>query len=110
MMTPGRYAELFFLDEATALAAGHRPCSDADCQRKRHQEFKKAWYEANAGWYMGPDKHIGPIDDWLHGERAGARAAYRGNPAMLPDGALLAAGGGFFLAWGGLFWKSVATR
>lgn len=32
-MSPGRYTELFFLDEATALAAGHRPC--AKCQRER---------------------------------------------------------------------------
>ena len=31
VMSPGRYTELFFLDEATALAAGHRPC--AECQR-----------------------------------------------------------------------------
>jgi hypothetical protein len=28
VMTPGRYTELFFLDEATALAAGHRPCAE----------------------------------------------------------------------------------
>ena len=26
VMTPGLYTELFFLDEAVALAAGHRPC------------------------------------------------------------------------------------
>ena len=31
MMTPGRYTELFFMDEATALAAGHRPCRE--CRR-----------------------------------------------------------------------------
>src|SRR3954468_18219668 len=34
VMSPGRYTELFFLDEATALAAGHRPC--AECQRGRY--------------------------------------------------------------------------
>lgn len=33
LMTPGRYTELFFLDEVTAFAAGHRPC--AECRRKR---------------------------------------------------------------------------
>ena len=32
VMTPGRYTELFFLDEATALAAGHRPC--AECRQR----------------------------------------------------------------------------
>ena len=37
VMTPGRYTELFFLDEATALAAGHRPC--AECRRERYNAF-----------------------------------------------------------------------
>lgn len=41
IMQPGHYTELFFLDEATALAAGHRPC--AECQRKRYNEFRSAW-------------------------------------------------------------------
>jgi hypothetical protein len=39
-MTPGQYTELFFLDEATALAAGHRPC--AECQRDRFNAFRGA--------------------------------------------------------------------
>src|SRR5262245_61283498 len=38
IMTPGHYTELFFLDEATALAAGHRPC--AECSRPRFEEFR----------------------------------------------------------------------
>src|SRR5579884_3965447 len=37
VMTPGRYTELFFLDEATALAAGHRPCFE--CRRQRFLDF-----------------------------------------------------------------------
>src|SRR5262249_51513118 len=37
-MPPGRYTSLFFLDEATALAAGHRPC--AECQRQRFTAFR----------------------------------------------------------------------
>ena len=41
IMQPGQYTELFFLDEATALAAGHRPC--AECQRERFNEFRTAW-------------------------------------------------------------------
>lgn len=40
VMAPGRYTELFFLDEATALAAGHRPC--AECRRDR---FARRWLE-----------------------------------------------------------------
>jgi hypothetical protein len=41
VMSPGRYTELFFLDEAVAFAAGHRPC--AECRRERFNAFKKAW-------------------------------------------------------------------
>src|SRR5688500_8008085 len=41
VMAPGRYTELFFLDESTALAAGHRPC--AECQRDRYLEFRRCW-------------------------------------------------------------------
>ena len=45
VMSPGRYTELFFLDEATALAAGHRPC--AECQRGRYNEFMRCWAAGN---------------------------------------------------------------
>src|ERR1700739_433376 len=41
VMSPGRYTELFFLDEAVALAAGHRPC--AECRRARVNDFRRAW-------------------------------------------------------------------
>jgi hypothetical protein len=41
VMSPGRYTELFFLDEAVALAAGHRPC--AECRRDRFNAFRDAW-------------------------------------------------------------------
>src|SRR5580698_8654486 len=41
VMSERRYTELFFLDEAVALAAGHRPC--AECRRERFNAFKEAW-------------------------------------------------------------------
>ena len=41
IMQPGHYTELFFLDEATALAAGHRPCSE--CRRERYVAYQEAW-------------------------------------------------------------------
>lgn len=44
LMTPGCYTELFFFDEATALAAGHRPC--AQCRREAFLPFVTAWAEA----------------------------------------------------------------
>jgi len=40
LMSPNAYTELFFLDEATAFAAGHRPC--AECRRARYNEFRDA--------------------------------------------------------------------
>lgn len=45
IMRPRSYTELFFLDEATALAAGHRPCSL--CQRERFDQFRSLWARAN---------------------------------------------------------------
>ena len=51
IMSPGKYTELFFLDEATAFAAGHRPCQE--CRRDASLEFKKRWVEGNARWPTG---------------------------------------------------------
>ena len=42
--TPGRLTELYFLDEATGLAAGHRPCGE--CRYREYQAFKRAWARA----------------------------------------------------------------
>ena len=44
-MSPRMYTELFFLDEATALAAGHRPC--AECRNPDYRRFKEFWVRAN---------------------------------------------------------------
>ena len=71
VMTPKRYTELFFLDEATALAAGHRPC--AECQRPRSVEFREAWAHANPG-SRSPTGAIGGGDR----RRAARRAAPAG--------------------------------
>lgn len=45
VFSAGSYSELFLLDEATAVSAGHRPCND--CQKDRFKEFKTAWLSAN---------------------------------------------------------------
>jgi hypothetical protein len=58
LMQPGRYTELFFLDEATAFAAGHRPC--AECRRADYNRFTELW--------PGP-RGADAIDLQLHGER-----------------------------------------
>jgi len=85
VMTPGQYTELFFLDEATALAAGHRPC--AECQRARYDLFRRHW--------AGRGRALPSADDMdvvLHAERLDARAkrTYRGLVADAPAGTMVA--------------------
>jgi hypothetical protein len=62
LMRPGRFTELFFLDEATAWAAGHRPC--AECRREDYLRFLDLWRRIHAG-AKGADE----IDAVLHAER-----------------------------------------
>jgi hypothetical protein len=64
----GNYSELFFLDEATAFSAGHRPC--AYCQRERHLCFKETWLRANVEESTRPSVRMPDIDNVLHNERA----------------------------------------
>jgi hypothetical protein len=63
LMQPGRFTELFFLDEATAFAAGHRPC--ALCRREDHVRLQTIWRELHPGLEAGADA----IDARLHAER-----------------------------------------
>jgi hypothetical protein len=84
LMQPGKYTELFFLDEPTALAAGHRPC--AECQRARFNELKALWPEAS------DSLRADDIDRRLHPERidqAKAKVTYDARLADLPDGAMV---------------------
>jgi hypothetical protein len=86
-MTPGRYTELFFLDEATALAAGHPPC--AACRYARFLAFCNAWGKAHpdGGWSARPTAD--EIDDRLHAERLATDRSKRTFEAALdglPDG------------------------
>jgi hypothetical protein len=62
LMMPGRFTELFFLDEVTAFAAGHRPC--ALCRREDYDRFGEIWGELHPG-QRGADA----IDAQLHQER-----------------------------------------
>ncbi|TWU26532.1 hypothetical protein Pla52o_03850 [Novipirellula galeiformis] len=67
LMTPNQYTELFFLDEATALAAGHRPC--AECRRQAYNDFKKAWLTGNPQHQLGHPCSIDQIDAVLQQDR-----------------------------------------
>src|SRR5688500_3677085 len=66
-MPPGQYTSLFFLDEASALAAGHRPC--AGCQRERFTDFRRHWAAANPGLAGSLMPSVDTIDAALHRER-----------------------------------------
>jgi len=82
-MAPNRYTELFFLDEATALAAGHRPCFE--CRRTRFLAFQSA-LAATPGV---PTPTAGAIDHRLHRERldsTGAKRTFTADLEGLPDG------------------------
>src|SRR5262245_18688002 len=87
MMQPGRFTELFFLDEATALAAGHRPC--AECQRATYNQFRAAWAAGN-GWDELPSAD--ELDDALHAERweGRGRRYVEVDVDSLPIGAMVA--------------------
>lgn len=67
VMTVDRWTELFFLDEATAFAAGHRPCFE--CRREDAQRFKFRWIQGNADYKFTMKTSIREIDEIIHRER-----------------------------------------
>src|SRR5919197_1832073 len=95
LLQPGRFTELFFLDEATAFAAGHRPC--ALCRREDYDRFGEIWSRIHPG-QRGADA----IDAQLHEER-GARTPHQHDAAFadLPDGAFVLHDGEPWLVLGG---------
>ena len=90
LMVPGHYTELFFLDEATALAAGHRPCME--CQRSRYLLFRAHWQATDPARATAPPPSADELDDALHAERLDAgrgRRTYVERLSRLPDGVLV---------------------
>ena len=81
LLQPGRFTELFFLDDATALAAGHRPC--ALCRREDYTRLVAIWRELHPG-QVGADA----IDAQLHAERLsqGTRPAPPRSPTRRASG------------------------
>jgi hypothetical protein len=91
LMQPGKFTELFFLDEATAFAAGHRPC--ALCRREDYNRFLELVGATGAD----------EIDARLHRERlaGGGRRLRPASPPDLPDGAFVLHAGQPWLVLGG---------
>ena len=95
--SPGRLTELYFLDEATGLAAGHRPCGE--CRYRDYQAFKRAWAAC-----FGVVPGVAEIDARLHADRlvrTGVRRSYPASLAELPDGVMVEVDRAPFLVYGG---------
>ena len=98
LMAPRSYTELFFLDEATALAAGHRPC--ATCRRDRYRIFTTLWVQVHGA---PPDGTPLPkaIDKALHTARIkrGEKMTFETDFETLPDGVIVESAGAPYLKW-----------
>lgn len=106
LMAPGLYTELFFLDEATALSAGHRPCFE--CRRKDATAFAELFASSVLG--RQSRAKAAEMDKILHAERqasaparpihtANAQQMPRGIFALLPSGPAVHLGDAIFAHW-----------
>ena len=99
IMRPGYYTELFFLDEATALAAGHRPC--AECRRPAYDAFRRRWASAQSGsgdrLPSADEMDTRLQQDRLEGRRD--KKTYQAEITSLPDGVFIARGSEAWLLW-----------
>lgn len=88
------YSELFFLDEVTALAAGHRPCFE--CRRQDAERFAALFARGRAR------ARAAAMDDTLHRERLDGKSKrlHRREIDTLPDGAMIAFDGAAFVVRG----------
>ena len=109
IMKPGSYTELFFLDEATALAAGHRPC--CECRRKDYKRFQDYWQKA---FRIRPTAD--QMDQQLQQDRRekGKKKTYQTELKNLPDGTFIAKDNRAWLIWNKSLWlwspKGYTTR
>jgi hypothetical protein len=99
VMSPGRYTELFFADEATALAAGHRPC--AECRREAYRRFVAAITKGMAAAGLPPPDSADTLDQLLHESRLEGRRQRRQIRRLdrLPSGAMIELPGQPGTAW-----------
>lgn len=100
LMAKGKYTELFFLDEATALAAGHRPCND--CLKSKFADFKLRWLEAyndknSAITTMAEINKINQKERYYRGNKV----TYQDNMLNLPNGTFIEIEQSFYLIWQG---------
>jgi hypothetical protein len=102
VMQPNRWTELFFLDEATAFSAGHRPCFQ--CRYLDHQRFKTYWLKGNPVLGFNMKTPISKIDDIIQLERITAdqsKVTYKEKLAVLPNGTFVSYQDNAYLVNGG---------
>jgi hypothetical protein len=85
---PRRYTLLFFLDEAVALAAGHRPC--AECRRSAYNHFRERWAQTHDGTMP----RAAQMDEQLHRERTDSTTQHLAAWDTLPDGVFVTTAAG----------------
>ena len=95
VMRPRTWTELFFLDEATAFSAGHRPC--AECRNADYKRFQGLWEKC-----FGVRVRADEMDAVLHGERLQRRAkrTWRAEISTLPDGVYISIDGAAVIVCG----------
>ena len=89
-MSPNRWTELFFLDEATAFAAGHRPCGF--CRHPDFKRFKELWLNANEQYGLTNRTKMDVIDAFIHQERLdknGLKKTFKSVLTALPNGTFI---------------------
>ena len=105
---PGHYTQLFFLDEAVSLAAGHRPC--VECRRQDFARFADAWRQGS-GCEPGRAPRVREIDESLHQARVTRdrrQVRIEARAEDLPDGAFVTIEDGSDAAW--LIWRHSLHR
>jgi hypothetical protein len=93
VMKPRSYTELFFLDEATALAAGHRPCFE--CRRPAALAFQSCWEKAHGA--LAPADEVDRVLGADRRHRGGRKKTYLADVRSLPDGTFVAREGAAWL-------------
>jgi hypothetical protein len=102
LMAPNSYTELFFLDEPTSYAAGHRPCGD--CRKDRYKVFKAAWAKS----FPDQDQSAAEIDKVLQAARLdtdNSQLTWQARLADLPEGTMVKHEGQPVLLWRGRHWR-----
>jgi hypothetical protein len=94
-LEPGHMTELFFFDEATGFAAGHRPCFR--CRYRDATQFLNSWRSGN----NRPDARISDVDDVIHQEREAC--GWIAPLDRLPDGAFVDLDGPMVVRGGSLY-------